>query len=176
MPTIRYSVNTTRTQADGGYLNPFFAGHGLEDNSQEMAGLFGLAGGLFKKAFGLFAGKSAATLSVEAVEAAAKDVVKGETKLLSQFTESTINDAVQLVIKDKNKLAHLFPSKHKLDGLVESLGGYENTVRAVMKAANGKLPSNGLFKDIPVVVNGSTVYLRGNVINGIPRLGTMFIK
>ena len=40
-----------------GYLNPFFAGHGLEDNSQEMAGLFGLAGGLFKKAFGLFAGK-----------------------------------------------------------------------------------------------------------------------
>ena len=32
---------------------------------------------MFKKAFGWLAGKSASTLSVEAVEAAAKDVVKG---------------------------------------------------------------------------------------------------
>ena len=65
----------------GGYRNPFFSGHGLEDNSQEIVGYVGgglsIARGLFKKAFGWLAGKSASTLSVEAVEAASKDLVKG---------------------------------------------------------------------------------------------------
>lgn len=55
--------------------------------------------------------------------------------------------------------------------LIES----EIQVRAVLNSANGKLPANGLFKDVPVIVSGQTVYLRGNVVNGVPRLGTMFI-
>ena len=61
-----------------GYHNPFFAGHGLEDNSQEMAALLGLAGGLFKKAIGWLAEKGAAKLSIEVVEVLAKDLVKGD--------------------------------------------------------------------------------------------------
>ena len=61
-----------------GVLNPFFAGHGLEDNSQEMAALLGLAGGLFKKAIGWLAEKGAAKLSIEVVEVLAKDLVKGD--------------------------------------------------------------------------------------------------
>jgi hypothetical protein len=45
-----------------------------------------------------------------------------------------------------------------------------------LNAANGKLPISGIFKDIPVNVAGVTVLIRGNVIDGVPRLGTMFIK
>ena len=56
------------------------------------------------------------------------------------------------------------------------LVGQENTFRAVLNAANGKLPASGVFNNIPVNVGGQTIFLRGNVIDGIPRLGTMFIK
>ncbi|MEM7110684.1 MAG: hypothetical protein AAF519_20815, partial [Bacteroidota bacterium] len=102
-------------------------------------------------------------------------VAREGTKLLTQFSKSTIDDAVSLVMKDPNKVKHLFPAKHNLGPLVNKLGGQQNTVRAVLNAANGKLPASGLFRDIPVRVGGQTVFIRGNVINGVPRLGTMFI-
>lgn len=106
-----------------------------------------------------------------------KEVVatKGGTKLITQFSTRTIDDAVGLVMKDPNKVAHLFAPKHNLGGLVSKFGGQENTVRAVLNAANGKLPSSGVFNNIPVNVGGQNVLIRGSVINGTPRLGTMFI-
>lgn len=100
---------------------------------------------------------------------------KTGTKLLPQFASSTIDDAVKLVANDANKLNHLFPAKHNFGSLINKLGGQENTVRAVLNAANGKLPTSGVFNNISVNVGGSTVLIRGNVINGVPRLGTMFI-
>ncbi len=101
---------------------------------------------------------------------------KGSTKLISQFSTRTIDDAVGLVMKDPNKISHLFASKHNLGPLVSKFGGQQNTVRAVLNAANGRLPASGVFNNIPVNVGGQTVFIRGNVINGVPRLGTMFIK
>lgn len=79
-------------------------------------------------------------------------------------------------MKDANKIDHLFAAKHNLGPLVTKFGGQENTVRAVLNAANGRLPASGVFNNIPVNVGGQTIFLRGNVINGVPRLGTMFIK
>ncbi|QQS28149.1 MAG: RHS repeat-associated core domain-containing protein [Sphingobacteriales bacterium] len=105
----------------------------------------------------------------------ADEATKTSTKLISQFSTSTIDDAVGLVMKDPNKIAHLFAPKHNLGGLVSKFGGQENTVRAVLNAANGKLPASGVFNNLPVNVGGQTIFLRGNVINGVPRLGTMFI-
>jgi hypothetical protein len=78
-------------------------------------------------------------------------------------------------MKDPNKVAHLFSPKHNLGGLVSKFGGQENTVRAVLNAANGQLPSSGVFNNISVNVGGQNVLIRGSVINGTPRLGTMFI-
>lgn len=101
---------------------------------------------------------------------------EGGAKLLTQFSKSTIDDAVSLVMKDPNKVKHLFPAKHNLSSLVHKLGGQQNTVRSVLNAANGKLPASGIFKNIPVSVGGQTVFIRGNIVNDIPRLGTMFIK
>lgn len=99
---------------------------------------------------------------------------KGSTKLISHFSTRSIDDAVAYEMK--NKVTHVFgKAAHNLDPLVTKLGGQENTVRAVLNAANGKLPSSGVFNNIPVNVGGSTVFIRGNVINGVPRLGTMFI-
>jgi YD repeat-containing protein len=100
---------------------------------------------------------------------------KTSTKLITQFSSRTIDDAVGLVMKDPNKIAHLFAGKHNLGGVVTKLGGQENTVRAVLNAANGKLPSNGVFNNIPVNVGGQNILIRGSVVNGVPRLGTMFI-
>lgn len=94
---------------------------------------------------------------------------------LEQFSKSTIDSAVELVTRDSNKLGHLFAPKHNLTALVNKLGGQENTVRAILNAANGKLPSSGVFNNIPVNIGGQTIFIRGNVINGIPRLGTFFI-
>jgi len=132
------------------------------------------------------AGRKASAKTKDAVAQEIKQVLKptlgntpknkGKIKLLTQFSESTIDKAVDLVVKDGNKLIHLFPSKHNLKPLVSKLGGKEKTIRAVLNAANGKLPISGIFKDIPVNVAGVTVLIRGNVIDGVPRLGTMFIK
>lgn len=78
-------------------------------------------------------------------------------------------------MKDPNKILHLFAPKYNLGPLVSKLGGQQNTVRAVLNAANGKLPASSVFNNIPVNLGGLTVFIRGNVINGMPRLGTMFI-
>lgn len=40
---------------------------------------------------------------------------------------------------------------------------------------NEEVAVSGLFNNIPVNVGRSTVLIRGNVINGVPRLGTMYI-
>jgi hypothetical protein len=71
-------------------------------------------------------------------------------------------------MKDPNKIAHLFAGKHNLGGVVTKLGGQENTVRAVLNAANGKLPSSGVFNNIPVNVGGQNILIRGSVVNGVP--------
>ncbi len=104
----------------------------------------------------------------------AKLAVKGGAKLLTQFSSSTIDDAVAYAMK--NKVTHVFGKEaHNLDPLVTKLGGYENTFRAVLNAANGKLPSSGVFNNISVNVGGYNVMIRGSVVNGVPKIGTMFI-
>ena len=102
-------------------------------------------------------------------------VARGGVKLISQFSGNAIDDALAYAMN--NKVQHIFgKAAHNLQPLVSKLGGHENTFRAVLNAANGKLPSSGIFKDIIVNVGGYDVYLRGSVINGVPKLGTMFIK
>jgi hypothetical protein len=113
------------------------------------------------------------------VSKVAKPVVqvaaKRGTKLIAQFSGRTIDDAVSLVMKDPKKLEHIFHVKHNLGGLVNQLGGQENTIRAVLNAANGKLPASGVFNNISVNIANQTMFIRGRVVNGIPRIGTMFI-
>ena len=78
-------------------------------------------------------------------------------------------------MRNSNDVRHIFASKHNLGPLVNRLGGQENTIRAVLNAGNGSFPASGVFRNLPVNVGRQTIFLSGNVINGVPRIGTMFI-
>ena len=99
----------------------------------------------------------------------------GGIKLISQFSESSIDNSFNTIINNQNNLNHIFQSKHNLSQLINQLGGKENTIRTVLNTLNGKLPSNGIYS-IQININGIEIYVRGNVINGVNRIGTMYIK
>jgi len=103
-----------------------------------------------------------------------KNLAPNKDVALNQFTESAIGQSVELIMSDPNKLNHIFDPKHNLSPLVKNLGGIENMLSTTLNNANGHLPSSGLF-EIPVNVSGYNVTVRGNVSNGIIRVGTMYI-
>jgi len=73
------------------------------------------------------------------------------------------------------KVVHLFgKAEHDLGPVVARLGGEENTVRAILNALNGKLPSVGRFEET-VSEGGQSVHVSGSVVNGIPKIGTMYV-
>ena len=113
---------------------------------------------------------------VGAVTGGAGNLVRGiaTKKVISQFSTSTIDDAVTYAME--NKVTHVFgQARHNLSPLVTELGGHENTFRAVLNGLNGRLPSSGVFNNIPVNVGNYNVMVRGSVVNGVPKIGTMFI-
>jgi RHS repeat-associated protein len=113
------------------------------------------------------------TVPIAGRYAARASAAKGITNLIGRFSSRTIEDAVAYAMK--NKVDHVFgKAAHNLEQLVTKLGGHENTFRAVLKAANGKFSSSGLF-NISVNIGGHNVMIRGSVVNGIPKIGTMFI-
>ncbi|MCI1682494.1 MAG: hypothetical protein LKI39_08055 [Bacteroides sp.] len=77
----------------------------------------------------------------------------------------------------KNKVTHIFgKAAHNLDTLVTEFGSQESAFRAVLNAANGKLPASGTFNNVSVHVGGYDVIIRGSVVNGAPKIGKMFIS
>ena len=125
----------------------------------------------------LVEGASPGSVARVVVYSVAKQIAKGGKQgiRMMQFTKSTIDDAFRYASTPR-KLEHLFAAKHKLGPLVKELGGRQNTLRAILNSANGKFPASGVFRDLPVNVNGYIIYLRGSVHQGIPKIGTMFIK
>ena len=97
------------------------------------------------------------------------------SKRLSQFSNSTIEQAVQKMMRNKNKIdRHIFVPKHKLENVVNTLGGKENTIRQALIKLNGKLPVSGKF-EVTIELGGSQVTVRGYVVDGLPDIGTMFV-
>jgi hypothetical protein len=76
-----------------------------------------------------------------------------------------------------NTLRHIFgQARHGLDPLVTKLGSEEAVMRQVVSGlGRTSLPEAGRF-EVAVNVLGRNVTVRGAVVNGIPRVGTMFIK
>ena len=94
----------------------------------------------------------------------------------TQFSAHAIEEGVKYATSP-TKIRHIFQNfGHNLNQLVEQLGGRESTVRAILNEASGKLPASGLFEDVVVKVGGYDVYIRGVVIDGVPKLGTFYIK
>ena len=80
------------------------------------------------------------------------------------------------VLKDKEKMKHIFAEKHKLGKLGEPKEALEKITDAVFHAdVQGKIPQNGAF-DILVKVDGYPVSVRGAIVQGELRYGTIFIQ
>ena len=83
--------------------------------------------------------------------------------------------SVAYALKSNNQ-NHYFKVKHKLEGITQKMGGKENVTKAVIKHAIGRLPFNGIFENVLVPVGGYNVYISGRVMNGVVKIGTMYMK
>ena len=58
-------------------------------------------------------------------------------------------------------------------------GNQEKAYKAVLNATKKYIKRNNInggFKDKVIIVKGYKVYVRGNVVNGVIKIGTFFIK
>ena len=87
-----------------------------------------------------------------------------------------IADIVARIFNDPNKVKHIFHPKHNIDKLGSPREALEKVTKAVLDAsqAGGNLPPSGPFT-ITRHVEGYLVEIRGAVINGELRYGTLFI-
>jgi hypothetical protein len=78
-----------------------------------------------------------------------------------------------------NKLNHIFgKAGHNLEPLVKQLGSREavfNKVQSATQASVKSLGLKGVFQTT-VKVGGQNVVVRGNVIGGVARIGTFFVR
>ncbi len=96
-----------------------------------------------------------------------------------QFSQDAINKSVDYVTKiDPNKTMHIFDkTEHNLIPLVEQLGSKENVVRSIVNALNGVLPlTSSSFRDVIVIISGYSINVSGEIIDGVIRIGTMYVK
>ena len=71
-----------------------------------------------------------------------------------------------------DKLDHIFVDKHKLDGLLAKYGSREGVMEQMVKSL-GDLPDE-VF-EVLRMIGGEMVTIRGNVIDGVAKIGTAFI-
>ena len=96
---------------------------------------------------------------------------------LQKLSESAINRGVNYIMRNPNKINHIFnQARHNLTPLVNRLGGQENTVKTVLNTLNssGNLPLSGLFEST-INIGGTDITVRGIVQEGFPKIATMFI-
>lgn len=113
--------------------------------------------------------------SARAASASASAISTQEA--LQKLSESAITRGVNYVMRNPNKINHIFnQARHNLASLVTRLGGQENTVRSVLNTLNsaGNLPVSGLFERT-ISIGGTNVTVRGIVQEGFPKIATMFI-
>jgi hypothetical protein len=128
-------------------------------------------GPAFYAAFNPFVGDSA---RLEALGKAWKNiaVVLGTGAVTGMAAKSPLGTAIA------NKLHHIFGRvEHNLEPLVVQFGSEEaafGAVETATKAAVRQQGLTGVFKTT-VTVNGHNVVVRGNVIDGVPRIGTFFM-
>jgi hypothetical protein len=111
----------------------------------------------------------------------AKQAAAPITEFLTGLSEEALEKAVRYATTD-TKLIHFFGDpkdifiKHNFANLLNEVRDRKKVVEKTIVACIGKIPKDGAFENILVNVSGYEVYVRGTVINGIPDLGTIFIK
>ena len=169
----------------------------MEDKDGEAAAniIGGIVGGVAGAALGVLLAKrlgltgwkkwaliSAATVGGAALGAFLGPYVARLAKSMGAAAKSLFKQTVKYkkITENANKVHHFFgKSQHKLGGLLRKFGGNERKAyNAIYNATFNQVKKRGITGrfEIVVKVSGKYVTVRGNVVNGIVRMGTGFIK
>jgi len=89
--------------------------------------------------------------------------------------KETVERSLAKVRDDPNKLHHLFDKVGRgLGPLLDRVGGQEQLIRRVLDQLVGVVPESAVFEEV-VEVAGTRLIVRGAVIDGIIRVGTIFL-
>lgn len=98
-----------------------------------------------------------------------------EAASFAKVDEAVIDRSASIEFNTRpERLDHTFAPKHKLDGLVERVGGREQAMEEILGALKGHVPESGTFETV-ITVSGEQVTVRGFVDNGVVKIGTAFI-
>ena len=102
----------------------------------------------------------------------------GGIKLISQFSESSIDKGVRLTMSQKE--LHIFANKlHPkpwLNDLSTKMGGNQNVIESILRNVGGKIQPNtsGVFQ-VSTTIDGIQIYVRGYINQGVPIINTVYI-
>ena len=94
-------------------------------------------------------------------------------------TAGNVFDQTLVAATKQNTMRHVFAkAEHGLAPLVTELGGETQVMTAAvngLRGVAGALPAAGRY-EVVVMIAGRAVTVRGAVVDGIPRIATMFIR
>ncbi len=111
-------------------------------------------------------------------------VIAGNTPVLVHntgpacgITTEALESAWKTWNTEENLVHVIDVAKHGFSDIIAKAGGREQALRLVMDSLHGAtdLPPGG-FYEVTRVIEGEVVTIRGVVIDGVPRLGTAFIR
>jgi hypothetical protein len=78
---------------------------------------------------------------------------------------------------DPNKLNHIFgKAEHNLEAVINEFGSEQNAFKAIQQATQSAVRDQGLkgVFETTVKVGSETITVRGNIIDGIAKIGTAY--
>lgn len=125
-------------------------------------------------------GLAAATLAArQETRAALKPCFKNAIGVL-RWTAKTFEESLHYSLLE-NTWKHINDAKHNLQPLLDlfkrnSIDDSKRAfMQAVLAACEGILPTEGVFENIPITIQNYTLFVRGRVMSGVIKWGTMFI-
>ena len=125
----------------------------------------------------------AETETIQAVEAETAEIETALTEEMaaaegeSALSPQTLQEAYDYA-NTEAKLGHVIdPAKHGFGNLVEAAGGRSEAMKLIVDSlgAGQDLPAAGPF-EVTRLVGGEEVTIRGAMVDGVPKIGTAFIR
>jgi RHS repeat-associated protein len=93
------------------------------------------------------------------------------------LSEEAIQASVDRTMSIPNDVEHIFGNaEHGLEPLVESLGSKANVLKQALTNANGQFQEDGNLSEVTTDVENTTVVVRGVVLDGLFKVGTVFVN
>jgi hypothetical protein len=111
------------------------------------------------------------------VTASDTQILVHNTNSCTPLSQETLDTAFSLA-NTHEKLDHVIdPVKHGFGDLVKATGSRSAAMRSIVDSLRCTcgLPASGRF-EVDRLVHGETVTIRGAMVNGVPRIGTAFIR